>query len=148
MLEKSIVWIFYEWFQCSVVSFLLTATTDKVLENMQSRASRVLVCSWLLLSVLLASLYSSKLTATLTANNQSLPITSVSDLVNQDRYTWGLSSGTAVESIFKVTFLVWPRYWHATRICRVMKHDVINFRSRKHEIRIWRASFEWHGVEI
>nr|KAG5710718.1 hypothetical protein BaRGS_035120 [Batillaria attramentaria] len=60
-----------------------------VLES-PSRAGRVLVCAWLLLGVVLVSVYSSKLTATLAVTDQALPFSSMAELVNQDTYSWGI----------------------------------------------------------
>ncbi|KAK7104623.1 uncharacterized protein [Littorina saxatilis] len=64
-----------------------------------SDAGRVLVCSWLLLSVVLAAFYSSKLTATLTVQREEPPFTSMAGLLAQSTYTWGIASGTAKSSI-------------------------------------------------
>ena len=63
----------------------------------------MLVCSWLLLNVVLAAFYSSKLTATLTVKSKEPPFTSLAQLVRQDTYTWGIASGTAKSSILRVS---------------------------------------------
>nr|KAG5703731.1 hypothetical protein BaRGS_023020 [Batillaria attramentaria] len=57
--------------------------------------------TWLMFGVVLASLYSSKLTSSLTVSDQALPFTSLSQLVNQDTYTWGVAPGTATEALLK-----------------------------------------------
>ena len=67
------------------------------------RAGRVLVITWLLMSLVLASLYSSKLTSSLTVSQQAPPFTSLAQLVNQDTYTWGVVSRTALEAMLKVS---------------------------------------------
>lgn len=67
-----------------------------------SRAGRVLVVMWMLLGVVLASVYSSKLTSSLTVNEQALPFTSMAELISQNTYRWGLASGTAQEAILRV----------------------------------------------
>ena len=64
----------------------------------------MLVCSWLLLNVVLAAFYSSKLTASLTVKNKEPPFTSLAQLVHQDTYTWGIASGTAKSSILSVSY--------------------------------------------
>ncbi|KAK7489274.1 hypothetical protein BaRGS_00019526 [Batillaria attramentaria] len=64
---------------------------------------RVLMWAWLMLGVVLASVYSSKLTSSLTVSDQSLPFTSLSQLLNQDTYTWGVVSGVSLESRLKTT---------------------------------------------
>ncbi|KAK7489273.1 hypothetical protein BaRGS_00019525 [Batillaria attramentaria] len=64
---------------------------------------RLLMWAWLIFGVVLASVYSSKLTSSLTVNDQSLPFTSLSQLVNQDTYTWGVESGVYLESVLKKT---------------------------------------------
>nr|KAG5701362.1 hypothetical protein BaRGS_006136 [Batillaria attramentaria] len=69
--------------------------------SLRSRAGHVLVWAWLMFGVVLASVYSSKLTSSLTVSDQALPFTSLSQLVNQDTYTWGVMPGTAQESILK-----------------------------------------------
>ena len=58
--------------------------------------------TWLLLGVILTSVYSSQLTSSLTVSSQALPFTSLTQLLNQETYTWGVSRGTAQESLFKV----------------------------------------------
>ena len=70
-----------------------------------SGAGRVLVCSWLLLNVVLAAFYSSKLTATLTVKSKEPPFTSLAQLVRQDTYTWGIASGTAKSSLLRVSYM-------------------------------------------
>nr|KAG5710719.1 hypothetical protein BaRGS_035121 [Batillaria attramentaria] len=86
------------------VEVLLAGLVNRPTGEFASRAGRVLVCAWLLLGVVLASVYSSKLTATLAVTDQALPFSSMAELVNQDKYTWGLSSsGTATEAILKAS---------------------------------------------
>ena len=67
-----------------------------------SRAGGVLVWSWLVFGVVLASVYSSKLTSSLAVSDQALPFTSLAQLVSQDTYTWGLISRSTTASIFNV----------------------------------------------
>ena len=69
----------------------------------------MLVVTWLLLSVVLASVYSSQLTSSLTVGQQAPPFTSLAQLVSQDSgYTWGVTGGTSTESTLKVKFVpVW-----------------------------------------
>ncbi|KAK7489275.1 hypothetical protein BaRGS_00019527, partial [Batillaria attramentaria] len=64
---------------------------------------RVLMWAWLMFGVVLASVYSSKLTSSLTVSDQALPFTSLSQLLNQDTYTWGVVSGVHLESVLKKT---------------------------------------------
>ena len=52
--------------------------------------------------MVLASVYSSKLTSSLTFTDRSLPFTSLAELVTLDSYTWGLVPGTAQEIFVKV----------------------------------------------
>ena len=81
-------------------TFLFCFTAIK--HESASRAGRVLVVTWLLLSVMLASVYSSQLTSSLTVGQQAPPFTSLAQLLRQDAYTWGVASGTAHESALKV----------------------------------------------
>ncbi|KAK7489225.1 hypothetical protein BaRGS_00019477 [Batillaria attramentaria] len=60
-----------------------------------------LVWVWMMFGVVLSSVYSSKLTATLAVGDQVLPFTTLAQLVNQDTFTWGVMSGTAEASILK-----------------------------------------------
>nr|KAG5710717.1 hypothetical protein BaRGS_035119 [Batillaria attramentaria] len=53
---------------------------NSIVRESPSRAGRVLVCSWLLLGVVLVSVYSSKLTATLAVTDQALPFSSMAEL--------------------------------------------------------------------
>ncbi|KAK7489272.1 hypothetical protein BaRGS_00019524 [Batillaria attramentaria] len=64
---------------------------------------RVLMWAWLMFGVVLATVYSSKLTSSLTVSDQALPFTSLSQLVNQDTYTWGVARGVYLESVLKKT---------------------------------------------
>ena len=70
---------------------------------MVSRAGRVLLVTWLLLSVMLASVYSSQLTSSLTVGQQALPFTSLAQLLGQDVYTWGVAGGTSQHSMLRVS---------------------------------------------
>ena len=65
----------------------------------------MLVVTWLLLSVMLASVYSSQLTSSLTVGQQAPPFTSLAQLLGQNTYTWGVAPGTAHESSLKVAVL-------------------------------------------
>ncbi|KAK7489245.1 hypothetical protein BaRGS_00019497, partial [Batillaria attramentaria] len=69
--------------------------------EIESRAGRALIWAWLMFGVVLASVYSSKLTSSLTVSDQALPFTSLSQLVNQDTYTWGFAAGSSTESLLK-----------------------------------------------
>ena len=62
----------------------------------------MLVMTWMLLGVVLASVYSSQLTSSLAVSEETLPFTSLSQLLQQDTYTWGVAGRTAEESILKV----------------------------------------------
>ncbi|KAK7504977.1 hypothetical protein BaRGS_00004005, partial [Batillaria attramentaria] len=90
------------WWVCDETESLLAALINRPFENdTRGRAGRALMCAWLLLSVLLAAYYGSGLTATLTVLDQAPPFTSMGELVHQDLYTWGVSSGTAKSSILR-----------------------------------------------
>ncbi|KAK7502681.1 hypothetical protein BaRGS_00005931 [Batillaria attramentaria] len=95
---------------------LLTGVLNKpIVRESPSRAGRVLVCSWLLLGVVLVSVYSSKLTATLAVTDQALPFSSMAELVSQDTYTWGIRAGTALDSILKASTIdVFQKYYQGT----------------------------------
>ena len=67
-----------------------------------SRAGRVLVTTWMLLSVMLVAVYSSKLTSSLAARQQPLAFSSLAELISQDTFTWGVQGGTSQESLLKV----------------------------------------------
>ncbi|KAK7489271.1 hypothetical protein BaRGS_00019523, partial [Batillaria attramentaria] len=71
--------------------------------EIESRAGHVLMWAWMMFGVVLASVYSSKLTSSLTVSDQTLPFTSLSQLVNQDTYTWGFTAGTATETLLKAS---------------------------------------------
>ncbi|XP_070177982.1 glutamate receptor ionotropic, delta-1-like isoform X2 [Littorina saxatilis] len=68
-----------------------------------SRAGRMLVMTWLLLGVVLASLYSSELTSSLTVQQEALPFTSLEEMLNQEEYTWGFEDGTSIASVLKAS---------------------------------------------
>ncbi|XP_070213203.1 probable glutamate receptor [Littorina saxatilis] len=68
-----------------------------------SRAGRMLAMTWLLLGVVLASLYSSELTSSLTVHQDALPFTSLEEMLNQEEYTWGFENGTSIASILKAS---------------------------------------------
>ncbi|XP_025091679.1 uncharacterized protein LOC112562580 isoform X2 [Pomacea canaliculata] len=70
--------------------------------KLDSRAGSVLMCSWMIFCVVLTSIYSSKLTSSLAVTDQALPFASLSELVRQKTYKWGIAAGTAKESILKV----------------------------------------------
>ncbi|XP_070177722.1 glutamate receptor ionotropic, delta-1-like [Littorina saxatilis] len=57
--------------------------------------------TWLVLGVILTSLYSSQLTSSLTVNQQDLPFTSLAELLDQDTYKFGIAAGTAQYSMLK-----------------------------------------------
>ena len=69
----------------------------------RSRAGRALVVSWLLTGMVLAWVYSSQLTSSMTVRQQTLPFTSLSQLLGQDTYTWGFLGGGSSASMLKVT---------------------------------------------
>ncbi|PVD32341.1 hypothetical protein C0Q70_07774 [Pomacea canaliculata] len=69
--------------------------------KLDSRAGSVLMCSWMIFCVVLTSIYSSKLTSSLAVTDQALPFASLSELVRQKTYKWGIAAGTAKESILK-----------------------------------------------
>ena len=57
--------------------------------------------TWLLLSVMLAAVYSSNLTSSLTVHEQPMPFTSMAQLISQDVYSWGIQGGSSQESLLK-----------------------------------------------
>ncbi|KAK7502679.1 hypothetical protein BaRGS_00005929 [Batillaria attramentaria] len=65
------------------VEVLLAGLVNRPTRETPSRAGRVLVCAWLLLGVVLASVYSSKLTATLAVTDQALPFSSMAELASE-----------------------------------------------------------------
>nr|KAG5711993.1 hypothetical protein BaRGS_026434 [Batillaria attramentaria] len=70
-------------------------------DTLKSRAGRVLVWAWLVLGVILASVFSSKLTSSLTLSSQSASLRSLAHLVELDSYTWGVLPDTAQETFLK-----------------------------------------------
>ena len=84
---------------CFFFSFILAFYASPVV----SQAGRVLVVTWMLLCLVLASVYSSKLTSSLTVSEQALPFNSLAQLISQNTYTWGLAAGTAQEAILRVS---------------------------------------------
>nr|KAG5701363.1 hypothetical protein BaRGS_006137 [Batillaria attramentaria] len=83
------------------VLILLLLLEKSVVHEIKARAGYVLMWAWLMFGVVLASVYSSKLTSSLTVRDQTLPFTSLSQLVNQDTYTWGVARGVYLESVLK-----------------------------------------------
>ena len=66
-------------------------------------AGQVMAVTWLYVSVvLMAGVYSSQLTASLTVREEAPPFSSLQELVTQDIYTWGVSSGTALQTMIRV----------------------------------------------
>ncbi|KAK7504177.1 hypothetical protein BaRGS_00004481 [Batillaria attramentaria] len=81
---------------------LFAGILNKPMEHRSvSHASRVLVWAWLLLGLVLASVYSSRLTSSMASGDQALPFTSLAQLVNLDSYTWGVLSDSALETFLK-----------------------------------------------
>ncbi|KAK7493309.1 hypothetical protein BaRGS_00015435 [Batillaria attramentaria] len=68
------------------VEILLAGLVNRPSREPASRAGHWLVCAWLLLGVVLASVYSSKLTATLTVTEQGLPFSTMAELVYKQFY--------------------------------------------------------------
>ncbi|XP_070185574.1 probable glutamate receptor [Littorina saxatilis] len=68
-----------------------------------SRAGRVLVVSWMVLGVILTSMYSSQLTSSLAVRHEALPFTSLEEMLNQREYTWGYLGASATLSLLKVS---------------------------------------------
>ncbi|XP_076464230.1 glutamate receptor ionotropic, kainate 4-like [Babylonia areolata] len=66
----------------------------------KSGSGRVVLCSWLLLSLVLAGTYTGKLTASALLVRQPLPFSSLAQLLTRSDYTWGLSRGTMMEAFF------------------------------------------------
>ena len=67
------------------------------------RAGHVLTVTWMYVTlVLTASIYSSRLTASLTVSDLKPPFSSMAELVSLDTYTWGVTEGTALQSILRV----------------------------------------------
>ena len=74
-----------------------------MVKEVPSPAGQVMAVTWLYVSVvLMAGVYSSQLTASLTVREEAPPFSSLQELVNQDTYTWGLSSGTALQTMIMV----------------------------------------------
>ncbi|KAL8594371.1 hypothetical protein ACOMHN_032958 [Nucella lapillus] len=64
------------------------------------RTGQVVMVTWLFVSLVVVSgLYSSQLTASLTVRDNRPPFTSMEELVHQHAYTWGISNGTATQTI-------------------------------------------------
>lgn len=68
----------------------------------ESMSGRTLLCfCWIFFIVMMAT-YSGNLIAFLTIEKHRLPINNFADLITQDKYKWGITGGTAHETVFKV----------------------------------------------
>ncbi|KAK7116100.1 hypothetical protein V1264_001845 [Littorina saxatilis] len=96
----------FQWAAMNFEILLAGLVSRPVQQESQSRASRVLVMTWLLFCVILTSAYSSQLTSSLTAGQQDLPFTSLAELLDQDTYKFGVASGTWTSSLLKNSTVV------------------------------------------
>ncbi|XP_045615620.1 probable glutamate receptor [Procambarus clarkii] len=78
----------------AVLWVLKSLTQDGMKELPKTDGSRLLVVTWLLVSFVFMSSYSSTLTAKLTVPRVVIPINSVEDLVSQTAMPWRLEFGT------------------------------------------------------
>ncbi|KAL8588795.1 hypothetical protein ACOMHN_035291 [Nucella lapillus] len=89
--------------QCSdVADAALILYGGPVVQQQVSGGGRALLCCWLLLAVVMAGTYTGKLTASALLVHPPLPFSSLSQLLAQrgGDYSWGLSRGTMMESVF------------------------------------------------
>ncbi|KAK7471497.1 hypothetical protein BaRGS_00035836 [Batillaria attramentaria] len=68
-----------------------------------SHAGHVLLSAWLLSSVVMVAVYTGKLTAFSVVTKGNVPFNSLSEVVRQDEYRWGLVGGTLYESILSTS---------------------------------------------
>ena len=68
-----------------------------------STSGRVLLCAWLLFSLVTVATYTGKLTSNSVITKQRVPFRSLSELVKRTDYRWGLTKGTMQENIFAVS---------------------------------------------
>lgn len=66
--------------------------------------SRTLLASWWLLAIVMSASYSCNLVAFLSTTKETRPFTSLTELVQQDVYNWGMLGGSFTANIFKVTW--------------------------------------------
>ncbi|KAL8595746.1 hypothetical protein ACOMHN_012165 [Nucella lapillus] len=92
-----------------------------------SSVGNVLVMTWWLFALVLTSVYSSQLTSSLTVEPRSLPFRSMAELIQQDTYTWGLMTGTAMETMLQVAVVgsgVWSGVVWSGVVCVVWRCGV------------------------
>ena len=68
-----------------------------------STSGRVLLCTWLLLSLVTGATYTGKLTSNSVVTKQRVPFKSLSELVKRTDYRWGIEKGTMMDEIFSVS---------------------------------------------
>ena len=64
----------------------------------------MLLCAWLLLSLVTVATYTGKLTSNSVVTKQRLPFKSLSELVKRTDYRWGVEKGTMMDDIFSVSW--------------------------------------------
>ena len=64
---------------------------------------RILMCAWLLLSVVMVAAYTGKLTANSVSTKQPVPFKSLSELVKRTDYRWGFEKDTMLDTVFSVS---------------------------------------------
>ena len=68
-----------------------------------STSGRVLLYAWSLFSLVTVAAYTGQLTSISVVTKQRVPFNSLSELVKRTDYKWGVTMGTAMETLFAVS---------------------------------------------
>nr|AHA51398.2 putative ionotropic glutamate receptor [Hormiphora californensis] len=82
----------------SVCSFLTYAPADAVPKNW---SARIVITVWWMVCLVLVSMYTANLAAFLTVRKMTVDINSISDLLDQNEYSFGTVEGTVTENLIQ-----------------------------------------------
>ncbi|XP_067680984.1 glutamate receptor ionotropic, kainate 4-like [Haliotis asinina] len=108
----------------------------------ESGSGRMLISSWCLFSVIMASIFSGKLIATLAVPKTPPPFLSLTEMLNADRYTWGIVGGEAHQQfISESTDDVLLKLWHAITESNKTSSSVTSSNVSKHMDHVLRGEY-------
>ncbi|XP_046548101.1 glutamate receptor ionotropic, kainate 5-like [Haliotis rubra] len=108
----------------------------------QSGSGRMLISSWCLFSVIMASIFSGKLIATLAVPKTPAPFLSLTEMLNTDWYTWGIVGGEAHQQfISESTDDVLMRLWQAITESNKTSSSVTSSNVSKHMDHVLRGEY-------
>ena len=66
-------------------------------------STKIIFCTWLLMSLVIAAAYTGKLVSNAVPVQPQLPFTSLKELVDRNDYTWGMGRGGSIAKMFSVS---------------------------------------------